>query len=358
MSSFRQKIENANSLGDLLKSLPRKGILAAAAATTLLGGALASTHTLGTTEVGVRVRKIGIPFLTKKGIVNETYQPGQTYFFLPFVNDWYTLETSPQTLRFEGEDKLKFKTADGNDIELNLTVFYKIRPEDAPRIVREVGQTNEEVREKVAIVAARSRIRDGFGLLSTEGFYSATSRNEAAEVTGKALLQEILGPYHLDVVSINTGNFEFANPNFRKAIQDMKNADQDASRIAAQVLAQKEANQRMISQADASLNTKIVTANGAYERDSITADAKFQQDSILAEATLAEGRNRAASIAAERRAMMTSGGRTRVYMAITEALKDKPIYMIPSMSGGAIQTFDINQFMTKLGLDKVTGRQP
>ena len=42
-------------------------------------------HSTRTTEVGIRVRKIGI--FAKRGIEDKIYSPGATYFFMPFIND-------------------------------------------------------------------------------------------------------------------------------------------------------------------------------------------------------------------------------------------------------------------------------
>ena len=42
-------------------------------------------HTTGDTEVGVRTRKMN--FFGPKGVEDQVYAQGSTYFFLPFIND-------------------------------------------------------------------------------------------------------------------------------------------------------------------------------------------------------------------------------------------------------------------------------
>ena len=70
-------------------------------------------HHTGATQVGVRFSKI-------TGTV-ERADPGATYFFAPFVNDWKTFDVSTQNLVMtaqttEGDrtskDDLRFKTRD------------------------------------------------------------------------------------------------------------------------------------------------------------------------------------------------------------------------------------------------------
>ena len=90
-------------------------------------------HHTSATEVGVRFSKI-------TGSV-ERADPGATYFFAPFVNDWQTFDISTQNLVMTAraaagdrgsKDDLRFKTRDGNDIETDVTVRWRIDPTKAP----------------------------------------------------------------------------------------------------------------------------------------------------------------------------------------------------------------------------------
>jgi len=53
-------------------------------------------HTTGETQVGVRTRKLGI--FGPKGVENQVYAPGATYFFIPYINDWNVFDTKLQNL--------------------------------------------------------------------------------------------------------------------------------------------------------------------------------------------------------------------------------------------------------------------
>src|SRR6266849_5264517 len=83
-------------------------------------------HHTSATQVGVRFNKM-------TGSV-ERADPGATYFFAPFVNDWKTFDVSTQNLVMtaqsdtgdrSGKDDLRFKTRDGNDIETDVTVRWR-----------------------------------------------------------------------------------------------------------------------------------------------------------------------------------------------------------------------------------------
>src|SRR5262245_17505091 len=116
-------------------------LLAAAAA--LCG---CTPHTTNTTEVGVKFNKL-------TGSL-ESLPAGATYFFPPVINDWKTYDLSVQNLTMtadaasgdrEGKDDLRFKTRDGNDIETDVTVRWRIDQGKAPYLWKYVGPGTEEV---------------------------------------------------------------------------------------------------------------------------------------------------------------------------------------------------------------------
>jgi hypothetical protein len=73
-----------------------KRILAAGVLVITLLAAGCMPHTTGETEVGVRTRKLAL--FHPKGVEDQVYAPGATYFFLPFINDWNVFDTKLQNL--------------------------------------------------------------------------------------------------------------------------------------------------------------------------------------------------------------------------------------------------------------------
>src|SRR5215467_6836026 len=57
---------------------------------------LKSVHSTGTTEVGVRTIKWSL--FSKSGIENKVYQPGATYFLLPFFNQFSRFDARLQVM--------------------------------------------------------------------------------------------------------------------------------------------------------------------------------------------------------------------------------------------------------------------
>src|SRR5712692_10323975 len=132
-------------------------------------------HTTGATQVGVRFNKI-----TR---TTEIADPGATYFFAPIINDWTTYDTSTQNLIMsakaaEGDrtekgdrkekDVLRFKTRDGNDIETDVIVRWRIDPTKAAYLWKAVAPNTNALKERLIRPDARAYVRDVLNRLDSE----------------------------------------------------------------------------------------------------------------------------------------------------------------------------------------------
>ncbi|MDC0036927.1 prohibitin family protein [bacterium] len=308
-------------------------------------------------EVGVRTTKLGL--FGKAGVESEIYAPGSTYLFLPVIYDWHTFNTNLQNMEMTaqlakgdiyGQDDLKFKTIDGNDIGLDLIISYRIIPEKAPYIVAHVARSDMELRTKIVRVVARSLPRDIFGELQTEAFYKSELRAEKS-VKAKALLNEILNPYGVIVEKVLTKDYRF-NREYQQAIEDKKIADQQTEKLRSEVLAKQEEYKRKLERAKGEVFKDIAKADGDYEQAKIAADAYYIQQQNIAKAIQREGKAEAQGIQKMNEALAEQGGKIMVKLEMAKALKDKKIILLPSASGNSIdlKTLDVNKFLEVEGL--------
>src|SRR5262249_32428133 len=128
----------------------------------LLAGCV--SHRTGETEVGVLVCTIALG-CESKGVQKTLYPPGSTNFFAPFVRDFYTFDTRIQNLEMsaqstrgdrKGADDMQFKTTDGSDVHMDVTVVWQIDPTKAPHILELVGTSTNEVKEVLVRPMART----------------------------------------------------------------------------------------------------------------------------------------------------------------------------------------------------------
>ena len=319
-------------------------------------------HTTGETEVGVRTIKFS--FWGKKGVEDMVYAPGSTYFFLPFINDWNTFDTKLQNLEMthiktrgdrKTRDDLLFKTIDGNDISLDVIIAYRINPQQAPYILQFVAEDNDMLRQKIVRTIARSKPRDIFGELTTEAFYVANKR-EIQSQKAKEVLQQILGPMGIIVEKVLTKDYSF-NPEYQKAIEDKKVADQRVEKNKSAQRAALEEYKRKLEEAKGEVNRMVADADGQYRKAKIEADVFYEKQKLIAEAIKTEGIATAKGIQEMNKAMEGSGGEALVKLQIAEAIQGKRIILLPISEGGMnLKTTDINRLINTVGVKSLAGQ--
>jgi regulator of protease activity HflC (stomatin/prohibitin superfamily) len=320
-------------------------------------------HTTGETQVGVRTRKLGL--FGPKGVEEQVYAPGATYFFLPFINDWNVFDTKLQNLEMtyskirgdrRSQDDLVFKTIDGNDISLDVIIAYRIAANKAPYILQNVARDDITLRDTIVRTVARSKPRDIFGELKTEAFYVAESR-ETQSNKAKDALQQILGPMGIIVEKVLTNDYRF-NSEYTKAIEDKKVADQQVEKNKSAQHAATEEYKRKLEEARGEVNKMVADADGRYLKDKIEADVYQEQQQLLAKAIRAEGIAEAKGIQEMNNALAGSGGAAIVKLKIAEALLGKRIILLPVSEGGMnLKTTDINRLIETLGVKALSMKQ-
>jgi regulator of protease activity HflC (stomatin/prohibitin superfamily) len=328
-----------------LRSFPILACALLPLAATLAG---CTPHTTEATEKGVRFNKL-------TGHV-ELMEPGATYFFPPLVNDWKRYDVSLRSLVMTAQassgdrqekDDLRFKTRDGNDIETDVTVRWRINPDQVERIWRYVAPSTDEVQSRLVRPMARAYVRDILNRLNSEDFYNPTLRFDAA---GKAttLLIEHLGPKGIIVEQVILGDFSF-KPEYQRLINARKEAEKTAEKLEAEILATREANQANLQSKVAELTKQLTSAQGNFEQAKRNADAYLVQRQQGAQAIFAEKTAQAEGIRKERSALNSSAGDAYVNLQLIEALQKKEIRQIPKLPSGNV-IIDGNKLLQQLGV--------
>jgi regulator of protease activity HflC (stomatin/prohibitin superfamily) len=319
-------------------------------ATVSLSGCV--SHTTGETEVGVLVCKIGIG-CASKGVQPELYAPGSTNFFAPFIRDFYTFDTKVQNLEMvadsrrgdrEGRDDLQFKTTDGNDISMDVTVAWTIDPKKAPFLLENVASSTQQVKEKLVRPMARTLVRDVLNELDSESVYNSDKRFQKAE-RARQVLSQALAPYGVLVSQVILHEHRFA-PEYERVIHDRKLAEQRAQQLRSEADAAQEEARRNLESARGKVAADIAAATGELEQAKLAADADLYKQQQNADAIMAERAAKAKAIAKRNEALRGSGGRAMVKLRVAEALEGKSIVLVPGgQSGLGLNKLDVNRLV-------------
>ncbi|MFL6195856.1 MAG: SPFH domain-containing protein [Thermoanaerobaculia bacterium] len=318
----------------------------------LVAGSLAgcTPHTTEATEVGVKFNKITSSY--------EAMEPGANYFFMPVVNDWKKYDISLRNLVMtaevqsgdrQGKDDLRFKTRDGNDIETDVTVRWRIDQTKVVKLWKHVGTSTEDVQERLVRPQARAYVRDVLNRLNSEDFYNPTKRFAAANDATR-LLGGHLASYGVVVEQVILGNFSF-KPDYQRLINARKEAEKTAEKLEAEILATREANQAKLQEKVAQLSEQLTRAAGDFEQAQRNADAYLVQRQQGAQAIFAEKTAQAEGIRKERAALNSSAGDAYVNLQLIEALQKKEIRQIPKLPAGNI-IIDGNKLLEQLGVTR------
>jgi regulator of protease activity HflC (stomatin/prohibitin superfamily) len=274
------------------------------------------------------------------------------YLVLPVVNAWTALPTSQQNLLMsadtrEGDrpvpDDITFKTKDGNNVYIDVNVMWRIDPQKAGEVVSRVGQSAEEVKERVVRPMARSTIRDVMNEITSEEYYQVTVKNRVAD-QAKEQLAAALAPYGVlvDMLQLHQHRFD---REYQDAINAQKQAEADVQMLAEREKAAVVLWQSELEARRSGWNQKLEAARGEAGRARNEADGYYQTQTNQAKAILVAAQAEADGVRKEAEALSKLGGDAFVKMQVAKQFAAKKIYLVP---GTSISTLDVNSALNFL----------
>lgn len=178
-------------------------------------------------EVGVRTNVWGL----EKGLIDEDFGPGWHRNFGP-MHHWEFFDSTVQTLEMAqvsfqfddiAGDSLMLKSADGNNVDVDVTVKYRIQEGNAHVLLAKKGPGDayKSTFKQNALDACRTI----FGRMLTEDFYNPARKVESA-AEAKTLLQGSVKALGVEVIEILIRDVRF-DPGYERKIKDKKLADQE-----------------------------------------------------------------------------------------------------------------------------------
>ncbi|MFO0725602.1 MAG: SPFH domain-containing protein [Myxococcota bacterium] len=311
--------------------------------TTLL---FTGCNAVSSTEVGVRTTMVGL--LEPRG-TQQSYPAGGVYFIMPYFNSWATLPTSQQNLLMntnakEGDrpipDDVAFKTKDGNNVYIDVNVMWRVDPTKAGTVISRVGQSIEEIKERVVRPMSRSVIRDTFNEITSEEYYQVTVKNKVAEEARAKLAAEV-APYGviIDMLQVQQHRFDTA---YQAAINAQKQAEADVQKLIEQQKAMEQQKQSELEAKRSEWNKLTEEALGQAGRAQNDADGYYQTKTNEAKALLASAMAEAEATKKEAEALSRLGGDAYVKMQLAKMLGKKRVILVPAASAS---TLNVNKMV-------------
>jgi regulator of protease activity HflC (stomatin/prohibitin superfamily) len=190
----------------------------------------------------------------------------------------YTMSADHSEGAVEGDDAIRVLSNDGLEVVIDLTVLYRVSPQDAPNIFKQIGVNYTD---KIVRPVTRTRIRDNAVYYDAIALYS-TKRNEfqgrifkniEADFKNRGLVLEQLLIRNINLPA-----------SVKKTIESKINAEQDAQKMQFVLQKEKQEAERKRVEAQGIADYQRIISTGL-------SDKQLQYESIKAQKELAASRN-------------------------------------------------------------------
>jgi regulator of protease activity HflC (stomatin/prohibitin superfamily) len=190
----------------------------------------------------------------------------------------YTMSAVHGEGDLNGDDAIRVLSNDGLEVVIDLTVLYRVLPQDAPKILKEIG---ENYSDKIVRPITRTRIRDNAVFYDAVALYS-TKRKEFQQRIFKSIETDFKarGLVLEDLLIRNINLPE----SVKKTIESKINAEQDAQKMTFVLQKEKQEAERKRVEAQGIADYQKIISTGL-------SDKQLQYEQIKAQKELANSPN-------------------------------------------------------------------
>jgi regulator of protease activity HflC (stomatin/prohibitin superfamily) len=225
----------------------------------LVGGAVSSVKQIEPGDVGVQ---------KLFGKVNNTILESGLNVINPLVEvvtfdvrtQNYTMSAVHDEGEKNGDDAIRVLSADGLEVVIDLTVLYKVIPNEAPRILKEIGT---DYRNTIVRPICRTKIRDNAVYYDAVALYS-TKRDEFQARIFKTI-EDDFKDRGLILEQLLVRNISLPE-SVKAAIESKINAEQDAQKMTFVLQKAKQEAERMRVEAQGIADYQKILSTGLSDR--------------------------------------------------------------------------------------------
>jgi len=190
----------------------------------------------------------------------------------------YTMSAVHDEGAKEGDDAIRVLSNDGLEVVIDLTVLYRISPEDAPKIFKQIGVNYAD---KIVRPVTRTRIRDNAVYYDAVALYS-TKRNEFQQRIYKSI-EEDFKKRGLILEQLLIRNINLP-ASVKTTIESKINAEQEAQKMQFVLQKEKQEAERKRVEAQGIADYQRIISTGLT-------DKQLQYEQIKAQKEIATSNN-------------------------------------------------------------------
>ncbi|MXV15433.1 prohibitin family protein [Hufsiella ginkgonis] len=172
------------------------------------------------------------------------------------------------------DDAIRILTSDGLEVTIDLSVLFSVRPDDAPKILKEIGP---DYLDKIVRPIARTAIRDNAVSYEAISLYSIRRQEFQNKIFN--VINESFAKRGLKLEQLLIRNVTLPE-SVRKTIESKINAEQDAQKMQFVLQKEKQEAERKRVEAQGIADYQRILSTGLTDR-------QLQYESILAQKAIA-----------------------------------------------------------------------
>jgi len=260
------------------------GVVVLAVVLTILGAGLVFIEP---NERGVVISPYS--FRAPNGYLTEAIAPG-LHWIVPgervvqydISRKTYTMSSSAAEGQTQGDDSIRARTKDGQEVFIDASIFYAIDP---TKVIQLHINWQNRFEDEVVRPASRNAIRDAVSQYGVEEIVS-TKRQEMEDLVTQ-IISSRLADNDLELVTFLLRDIHFSEE-YAAAVERKQIAEQEAQQAALVVEQRKQEAEQARQEAQGTADAAVIAAKGAAESRLIQANAEAEANNLLAESLTPE----------------------------------------------------------------------
>lgn len=286
------------------------------------------------------------------GIKTDVYGPGLHFVtggverLHMFPNDLQVINFSDSpsevSRAFRSAPSIKIQTSDGYNVQLDVSVLYRIV--DPYRIFTEAGP-GHAFEDRLVIPRADRIMRKTLGELNSEEFYQGPRRIEKSTAAHELLVAE-LSPFGIHVDAVLVRRYVY-DERYQQLIEGRKIKDQTVFLRQAEAKAAIEQRKRDTMVAEGKANQEVELSRGRAEIQKLRAQADLYRRKRAAEGKLLVELAEAKGTQLENTALQGAGSENMVGLKMADVLKGVRVLVLSSDGKDGLNPLDVASMLRK-----------
>jgi len=187
----------------------------------------------------------------------------------------YTMSSSAQEGQTPGDDSIRARTKDGQEVFIDASIIYAI---DSTKVIQLHINWQNRFEDEVVRPAARNAIRDAVAQYGVEEIVS-TKRQEMEDLVTQTITSR-LADNDLELITFLLRDIHFSDE-YAAAVEQKQIAEQEAQQAAFVVEQRKQEAEQARQEAQGKADAAVIAAKGDAEAQIIQAQAQAQANDLI-----------------------------------------------------------------------------